>query len=219
MFTNFQPDVIDISHYDEVSSFNEAYDSGVKGCIIKCTQGLNVIDPLYHDYVTRAVTTKLLVGSYHFGTDNDGTQQAQFFLQHAQKGTLAMIDYESYPKSQMTVNQLEYFLAYFSENQGFLPLLYSGSQILEDEANSLIGSNSIIRDCNFIMARYGNEEPNIIEVSDKSNGLVLWQFTGDGVGPEPHNIAGITSNNVDCSEWMGGALTNLPVFWKNHLIK
>ena len=31
----------------------------------------------------------------------------------------------------------------------------------------------------------------------------LWQFTGDGIGPQPHTIPGITTQGIDINQYNG----------------
>ncbi len=206
-----RPDVVDIYHGDTVDSFHDMAASGVKGVIAKASQGVT-LDSAYKSFEARvkSLETPMLFGAYHFATNRDAIAQATYFLSRISKGTLMVLDCERHTGDQVTVAQSEDFVHEIIRRTSSIPVLYYGEWLLEQEASGGIGARSILRQCPSWIARYGSTCPTPIAGSD----LVLWQFTGDGVGPEPHTVPGIKAN-CDTSQWVGN-VADMPEFWRKH---
>ncbi len=71
--------VIDLSHFNPVTSFQEIKQSGIVGVIHKATEGTNWADPTYASRKPQALAAGLWWGAYHFGINEDGAAQAQVF--------------------------------------------------------------------------------------------------------------------------------------------
>src|SRR5262245_43301751 len=104
--------VIDLSHYNQVTSFTDIKTAGITGVIHKATEGINWPDPTYPDRKQPALAAGLWWGAYHFGTNADGAAQAQYFLSKVNPGPtdLLALDFEENPQSQMTIAQAEAFV-------------------------------------------------------------------------------------------------------------
>ncbi|HEX8922962.1 MAG TPA: glycoside hydrolase family 25 protein, partial [Pyrinomonadaceae bacterium] len=91
--------VVDLSHFNTVSSFETVKADGIAGVIHKATQGTTIIDPQYHTRKSEALAAGLWWGAYHFGVGGDGTQQAQHFLSVVSPGKndLLVLDLEENP--------------------------------------------------------------------------------------------------------------------------
>lgn len=128
----------------------------------------------------------------------NGTDQADYYLSQLSPGQLMVLDFERYPRSQMTLRQAEDFIYRVLAMTGNLPVLYYGELVRELEEGGRIATDSILRQCPAWMSRYSERQP----VPIKGQDLVMWQYTGDGVGPLPHRVEGCR-NEADLSVWVG----------------
>lgn len=146
---------IDISHYQNVTSFHEVYDAGIRLVICKATQGLTGVDPAFQDLANRLDTMpKMLKGAYHFGTNADGRQQAVHFLRQA-KHKLLVLDWEGNGSSTMTLKQAEDFVNAIHTATGRYPLLYGGALIKQMAVK--ITPDSPLRKCELWLAQYSTK--------------------------------------------------------------
>jgi len=89
------PKVIDISHYDDIASFEGLAAAGLLGVIQKATEGATDVDPTYADRVAPAQNAKLLWAAYHFWRSEDSAEaQAANFLAVAKDAPRWALDYE-----------------------------------------------------------------------------------------------------------------------------
>jgi lysozyme len=72
--------VVDISYHNGDIDLAAARNAGIVAAFHKATQGAGYADPLYATNRATAQAAGILWGAYHFGTDGDGVQQADFFL-------------------------------------------------------------------------------------------------------------------------------------------
>ena len=171
--------VIDLSHYNGVTSFQEVQQSGIVGVIHKATQGTGWTDPDYAGRKQLARAAGLWWGAYHFGVDEDGAAQAQYFLSIVKPGPqdLLALDFEQNPESQMTIAQAEQFVIEVYNQTGRYPGFYSDAL-----AGRLLGSNvsSTLANCWFWRAQYGVFAP---EVPPTWPIWTMWQYTDTGKVP------------------------------------
>ena len=104
--------VVDIYHNDNVTSFQQAADSGLWGIIHKATTGATGTDPEYANRRKPALDAGLLWGAYHWGTNADVSAQVKNFLDTAKpdESTLVALDFEETAGNQMTIDQARQFL-------------------------------------------------------------------------------------------------------------
>ena len=168
--------VIDISHYNTVTSFSDVKTDGVVGVIHKATESTNWSDPTYANRKQQAQAAGLWWGAYHFGTNDDGTAQAQYFLSKVNPGPndLLALDFEENPQSQMTIAQAEQFVTEIFNQTGRYPGLYSDAL-----AGNMLGDNvnSILANCWFWRAQYGASSPS---VPPTWSTWTMWQYTSSG---------------------------------------
>jgi GH25 family lysozyme M1 (1,4-beta-N-acetylmuramidase) len=100
------PNVVDIYHGDNVTSFQQARDSGVLGIIHKASTGRTGRDDAYKDRRKQATDAGLLWGAYHWGTGAPAKDQVENFLDWAKpdKNTLVALDFERTAGNQMTLD-------------------------------------------------------------------------------------------------------------------
>lgn len=168
--------VIDLSHYNTVTSFSDVKTGGVAGVIHKATQSTNWIDPTYAVRKEQAQAAGLWWGAYHFGTNNDGAAQAQYFLSQVNPGPndLLALDFEENPHSQMTIAQAEQFVMEVFKQTGRYPGFYSDAL-----AGQMLGGNvnSILANCWFWRAEYGGSSPSVPPTWPT---WTMWQYTSSG---------------------------------------
>jgi lysozyme len=192
--------VIDLSHYNEVTSFPDIKASGIVGVIHKATQGVVDRDPTYAWRRREAVAAGLWWGAYHFGTNSDGAAQARFFLSVVNPGPqdLLALDFEQNGDDTMTIAQAEQFVTEVFRETGRYPGFYSDSL-----AGSLLGDgvNETLRQCWLWRAEYGA----VLSVPSTWPTWTMWQYT-DGVhGEGPYALAGIGGpGTCDRSKFNGG---------------
>lgn len=168
--------VIDLSHYNTVTSFADVKSGGVVGVIHKATQGTNWTDSTYASRKQQAEAAGLWWGAYHFGTNTDGTAQAQYFLSLVNPGPndLLALDFEENPSSQMTIAQAEQFVTEVFNQTGRYPGFYSDAL-----AGNLLGSStdSVLANCWFWRAQYGASSPSVPPTWPT---WTMWQYTNSG---------------------------------------
>lgn len=202
-----QPFVVDLSHHNEVEDFKKVRASGIVGIIHKATQGSAMVDKMYAPRRQAAINAGLLWGAYHFATDEDVTAQLGNFLGASQpeKDTLLCLDWEPYKDHTMHVSQATSFLSALEQRMGRKAVLYSGNLAKEKlgaKRDPFFGNHKLW------LAQYG-PTPRI-QVSWQK--YFLWQFTGDGIGPKPHSVPGISTQGIDLNTY-GGTPEELAREW------
>ncbi|MCB0723104.1 MAG: glycoside hydrolase family 25 protein [Ignavibacteriae bacterium] len=205
--------VIDISHHNERINFEKVKEAGIIGVIHKATQGISFVDDKYRERKKEALENGLLWGAYHFGTDKNGKNQADHFLNHIDNNndTIIALDFErNDPKPYDTIHkkQGEDFIEAIHERFNLYPGIYSGTFL-----HSQITNNSIFKKCWLWLIDWDNNPNWPKNIWDK---WTLWQYTGDGNGPEPHKVDGI-SGNCDRDKFNGEEYA-LKEFWESNKI-
>jgi lysozyme len=200
--------VIDLSHYNEVTSFPDIKGSGIVGVIHKATQGLADRDPTYEWRRERAVSAGLWWGAYHFGTNADGAAQARFFLSVVQPGPqdLLALDFEQNGDDTMTLAQAEQFVTEVFNQTGRYPGFYSDSL-----AGSLLGGsvNETLRQCWLWRAEYGS----VCTVPPTWPTWTMWQYTDGEHGEGPYPISGIGGRGTCDRSKFNGDIDALSRLW------
>jgi lysozyme len=168
--------VVDLSHFNTVTSFAEIKSASIVGIIHKATQATNWSDSTYAARKQQALAAGLWWGAYHFGTNADGAAQAQYFLSKVNPGPtdLLALDFEENPQSQMTIAQAEQFVTEVFNQTGRYPGFYSDAL-----AGKMLGNNNseILANCWFWRAQYGTSEPI---VPPTWSTWTMWQYTESG---------------------------------------
>ena len=181
--------VIDISHFQNVSSFQEVRENGIVGVIHKATEGTAFVDARYDARRPRALAAGLLWGAYHFGVRGNAQRQADHFLNIVQPGPtdLLVLDFEPNPREgTMTVADAETFVNRIANRTGRFPGLYSGQAFLREQLGNR--RNAVLANCFLWIARYAEAQPVVQATWPR---FTLWQYTDGNVGPQPHQVNGI----------------------------
>jgi GH25 family lysozyme M1 (1,4-beta-N-acetylmuramidase) len=190
--------VIDLYHYDGVTSFDEARVSGVLGVIHKASTGQSGRDDQYSARRDAANHAGLLWGAYHWGTAAPAAAQVENFLEAAKPDdkTLVALDFEDTPGNQMTLAGAREFLELIEQRLGRKAVIYSANTIknaLGTRRDEFFGSHRLW------LAQYGTSPT----VQASWDSYWLWQFTeGKASDPRRRRIPGIAGNpagEVDCN--------------------
>ena len=190
--------VIDLYHYDGVTSFHEAKVAGVLGVIHKASTGRSGRDDQYAVRREAAKDAGLLWGAYHWGTAAPSAEQVENFLDAAQpdEATLVALDFEDTPGNQMTLAGAREFLELIEQKLGRKAVIYSANTIktaLGTRRDDFFGSHRLW------LAQYA-PAPTVQASWDS---YWLWQFTeGKASDPRRRSIPGIPGNSggeVDCN--------------------
>lgn len=207
---NINPMVVDIYHGDNVSDFKAAYAFGIRGVIHKATQGVDVDD---HAYAGRRIAAKaagLFWGAYHFNTGAIVADQVDHFMRAAapDENTLMALDFEDNSASEMSLAQAVDFLWALDQKLGRKAWIYSGNRIKETIVHADAATRTFLKSHPFWLCEYG-PKAKLVDVNGNPlpwSRASLWQFTGDGIGPSPHNVPGIScGKGIDINSYDGTA--------------
>ena len=199
--------IVDLSHHNGAVDLAAAGRDGILGVIHKATQGLAYADPMYATNRAQARAQGLRWGAYHFGTGDDPIAQAEHFLEVASPGTgdLLVLDLESnLDGPSMSLEEAREFVSHVQLTTGHWPGLYSGQYVKE-----LLGDqvDPLLANCWFWLAQYGPEAV----VPSTWTSWTLWQYTDGGLGPPPHEVAGIGRCDRDL---FAGTTSQLLAWWE-----
>jgi GH25 family lysozyme M1 (1,4-beta-N-acetylmuramidase) len=208
---DFNPVVIDLSHHNNVQNWDAVKNFGILGVINKATEDDNYVDKTLAIREAPVRARGLLYGAYHFLRPGDPVAQADFFLDTVATlknpdDMLLALDHED---SDVPLDDAKAFLARIREKAGRSAVLYSGHLIKEqlgDTADEFLASHRLW------LSHYS---ANPVW---PANWAAPWliQFTGDGVGPTPHNVPGIVAGNAGLDiDHYGGTAEQLKAEWVN----
>jgi Lyzozyme M1 (1,4-beta-N-acetylmuramidase) len=196
-----QPRVVDVSHHNAVVDLKATAKAGVWGVIHKATQGSHYVDPTYKDRRKMASDAGLLWGAYHFNTGDPVESQVDHFLSQADpdNDTLLVLDFEDYPKSNMSMFQAFEFLQLIEQKVGRRAAIYSGNRIKENIGKINKLDRSYVTSHRLWLCQYSTRTRLPAGWTD----WWLWQYTGDGQGPQPHSIPGVSGTGIDLNTYRG----------------
>jgi GH25 family lysozyme M1 (1,4-beta-N-acetylmuramidase) len=215
------PKVIDIYHLDandarggDGADFAKARAFGIRGVIHKATQGVGITDRLYAPRRKTAVDAGMLWGAYHFNTGESVAAQVKHFLAAAEPdaGTLMALDFED-GASNMSLAQARAFLEAIDAAIGRPAALYSGNRIKEQIAHADAETRAFFGKHKLWLCQYG-PAPKLVDCNGEPlpwAKYFLWQYTGDGSGPTPHDVPGI-GRRMDVNHY-GGTDDELKAEW------
>jgi lysozyme len=179
--------VIDLSHHNIVTSFQQIKSAGIIGIIHKATQGSHFVDAEYDNHRLSAHSAGLLFGSYHFGSHGDPNGQADHYLDVAAANELIVLDFE--PNSidgTMTLAEAETFVTRINDKTGRFPGLYSGESFINNELGT--NTSTVLKECFLWIAKFSAGRPRVPPAFPT---FTLWQYTDGSAGPQPHTVPGV----------------------------
>lgn len=144
-FSNeFEVKGIDLSHHNEVVSWDAVRDKDIAFAYLKVTEGSSLCDREYKQNYRQAKACNIRVGTYHFFSfRTPGQVQAKHFIEEAicKKGDLIpAIDVEHSPgnkynpkkeKRDKVVAELKVFEKQLRNHYGCLPMIYTNKECYE----------------------------------------------------------------------------------------
>jgi lysozyme len=196
------PMVVDLSHWDPASDYNQVKSSGIYGVIYKATEGTSFTDDTYVSQQYSAKSVGLLWGAFHFADGGDVHKQIDNFLQFASPDPdeLFGLDWEDNGGNKMSAADAKTWITEV-ENQLNRPnqcVVYSGNTAKE----KIQGKDAFFGARRLWLCQYTSGTPTWQASWDN---YWLWQFT-DGVnGPTPHSINGVGNCDISSFDREGGA--------------
>jgi lysozyme len=181
--------VIDLSHHNTVTSFQQVRSAGILGVIHKATQGTSVVDAEYDERRTLALSAGLLFGSYHFGSHGDPVGQADHYLDVSNPASkeLMVLDFEpNGTHGTMTLREAEAFVGRINDQTGRFPGLYSGEFFINDQLEG--NTSTVLKNCFLWIAKFSTTTPKVPAAFPT---FTLHQYTDGNAGPQPHSVSGI----------------------------
>lgn len=197
-----RPAVVDIYHGDgsemvdgklvDLIDFRKAYNAGFRGVIHKATEGDYIVDPLYLERKPKAVAAGLLWGAYHFMRPGDVGRQVSHFLDTVKHLPRASQDHDGvfvrymldYEDNRCTLWMAERWLETIAAVTLQTPWLYGGGVLKDQLARR---HTPALRQYPLVLSEYGP----VAKVPQPWDRFVLWQRSGDGIGPGVHDVPGI----------------------------
>jgi lysozyme len=207
---DFNPVIVDLSHFDDVQDWDAVKRFGILGVINKATEGRGMADKTYSIRRQPARDHDILYGGYHFMRPGDPIVQADHFLDvaldvdHPDEVLLAL-DHED---RGVPLKDAKKWLQRVLDKTGRRAIFYSGFLIKEqlgDSRDTLLAQHRL-------WLSHFSSRPKC-----PKNWAAPWiiQFTGDGVGPEPHKVPGIKiPGGIDLNHY-GDTPENLKAEWVN----
>src|SRR5262245_15585795 len=187
--------VLDISHWNTVTSWSSVKSAGIRGIIHKATEGTSYIDPNYDGAKAACASNGLLFGAYHFATAQNAAQQLDHFLRKTGEhdDMLYALDWEDYGSNTMGLSGARQFMELLDARLGTNRcVLYSGNTAKEyiNGADPFFGAHRLW------LAQYGSSP----ECQQSWSTYWLWQYSDGQAGPSPHGCPGV-SGDVDTNSW------------------
>lgn len=199
---SIRPAVVDIFHGDgsavehgklvDMIDFTKVYEAGFRGVIHKATEGEHEVDPLYLERKPKAVAAGLLWGAYHFMRPGDVGRQVSHFLDTVKHLPRASQDHDGvfvrymldYEDDRCSLWMAERWLETIATVTLQMPWLYGGGVLKDQLARR---HTPALRRYPLVLSEYGP----VAKVPQPWDTFVLWQRSGDGIGPGIHDVPGI----------------------------
>ena len=204
----FNPVIVDLSHFDNVKDWDAVKNFGILGVINKATEGPGLTDKTYAIRRKPASDHGILYGAYHFIRPGDPIAQADHFLEVALNveqpdELLLALDHED---QGVPLDNAKRWLKRVFDKTGRMPVLYSGFLIKQQLGH---GRDDFLARHRLWLSHFSSHPvcpPNW-------DAPWIIQFTGDGVGPGPHQVPGIEiGGGIDLNHF-GRTPAELKVEW------
>lgn len=198
MTIQIKPIVVDISHHNNVVDLKKTYDFGIRGIIHKSSEGTIMIDHTYHTRRELAKSLGFNWGAYHFNGHGAIKDQVAYFIAAAtpEKDTLMALDWEDAPDPHNNMDHLQAkeFIERLDDALGRKCKFYSGNRAKEELAKASDNDIEFFVEHDLWLCQYPTSGIHFT-LPKGFKKYWLWQYTGDGTGPLPHNVPGIIAGN------------------------
>lgn len=198
---------IDLSHHNDVSSFDQVKASGVIGVFHKATQGTGFVDDKYAERMEAALAAGLKWGAYHFLEHGNIDAQMEHFVATANLpvGSRVALDYEADTDgSEPTLDDLHDAIEWLDINRPDLQItVYGGSLLKQHVGRDYYGDLSQTA---LWLAHYTTGTPSW--PTNTWPHYTLWQFTDSATVPGINgNVDGnhFNGSEENCALWFGPA--------------
>ena len=190
--------VLDLSHHNTVTDWDEMVSAGIQGMIHKASEGDYMTDDKYPGRRSGCAESGLCWGAYHFATNDPVDAQVDLFLRAAQPDadTMLVLDWEDYGSKQMTKSQARDWIEKVEAATGRPGevVIYSGNTAKEQ----LNSSDTFFGERRLWLAQYSsNPTPGA-----PWDTIWLHQYSDGNSGPEPKGCPGV-SGDVDTNSYSG----------------
>ena len=202
--------VIDLSHHNTVTSFQDAKDNGIVGVIHKATEGKSFVDATYSARRVQALSKGLLWGAYHFAAKGNVQAQVSHFLDTVEPELTDLIVLDFEPNAQagtMTLAEAEQFVTLVHVQTGRYPGLYSGASFIKEKLGNKQPADTVLSNCFLWIAKYSSGTPTVPPAFPT---FTFWQYTDGNNGDQPHQVPGIGRCDRDK---FNGSLDGLKRLW------
>lgn len=185
-----KPRGVDVSHFQGAVAWDEVAAAGNSFAFAKATEGLDAFDSEFASNWQGIKAAGMLRGAYHFfRADDDGTEQARFFLSKVefQANDMAVVDVELLDgvSSQQLLGRLRAFLQEVRQSTGRQAVIYTDINFW-----NALDAGDEFSDHPLWIAEYGVEEPKL---PNGWNGWTFWQHSQTSTVP---GITGDADSNV-----------------------
>jgi lysozyme len=209
----FNPVIVDLSHHDNVRDWDAVQAFGILGVINKATEGKGLTDKTYAIRRNPAREHGLQYGAYHFMRPGDPIAQADHFLEvalnvpHPDELLLAL-DHED---SNVPLDNAKQWMKRVADKSQRLPILYSGFLIKQQLGQ---GHDAFLARHRLWLAHFSSQP--VCPPTWEAPWII--QFTGDGIGPGPHQVPGIEiEGGIDLNHF-GRTAADLKNEWTGQLV-
>lgn len=213
-----RPTVHDLAHFNNCN-FTQFKAGGGVGIIHKASQSHTDDRVVRRAPLIRAAG--LLVGFYHFNERSlSVARQVGLFMSSIKTagftdGDLVCLDWEP---PAISLSDALAFMDGVEDAIGRSCLLYAGSVVKEQIVHATSGQREALAKRRLWLSQYG-PVAKMLDVNHKPLPWIkpwLWQYTGDGIGPTPHEMPG-TAHGADLSTF-DGTDDELRAQWVGNLI-
>ena len=198
MTLRVHPKVVDISHWQRPWSYEQAHAFGIRGVIHKVTEGDAVVDKTWPIRWKAILGAEMLLGGYHFIRPGDMRHQAQRFVDECDPDAKMLLALDHEDRNVSLGHAIEFMQA-VEADIGRKVAFYSGFLIKEQIGRATADQIAFLKGRRLWLSDYRAHPTWPTHVWPAP---WLWQESGDGHGPGPHNIAGI-GNKIDINSFEG----------------
>lgn len=213
------PRVVDLFHGDAVegsdcmTGFQKAKAGGIWGVIHKASQGAAYKDPAYAIRRHAAQTLGLQWAAYHFNNGDEIADQVINFLDAADpdQNTGMWLDFEDNARGNMSVHEAVSFMKLVEDRIGRMCGIYSGNRLKENIKLLSSGEYEYMISRPLWLCQYSSK----FVLPPGYTKYYLWQYTGDGLGPIPYLVDGISvpgGKGIDLNVY-DGTIDDLKATW------
>lgn len=203
--------IIDLSHHNDIYSYEDLKRDGIIGIIHKATEGTSFIDKMYHERKKRALEHDLAWASYHYLHHGRIDDQIKHYINTIQPiyGERVVLDVE---EADTTREDVEQAVENLIDRGNFLQITIYSGHIIKQLYPAGVASVALTGRTSLWIAQYTNASqptwPTHIWPT-----WSLWQWTDKGTVKgvkSPTDMDRFNGDDDQCMDWMGPATGTMP---------